>query len=137
MEDTGVARLLRDAQVLPIWEGTTNVLSLDVFRVLGKPGVAEAYLSELERLASPRLAEVRRLLGRLPGHDAEAVQRSGRRLAFLLAEAWISGLLQEAATHGERERALADSWLNSEPRLDGLDRFDLLVDGAGTSALPR
>ena len=29
VEDTGLPRLLRDAQVLPIWEGTTNVLSLD------------------------------------------------------------------------------------------------------------
>ena len=30
VEDTGLPRLLRDAQVLPIWEGTTNVLALDV-----------------------------------------------------------------------------------------------------------
>jgi hypothetical protein len=28
--------LLRDAQVLPIWEGTTNVLSLDTLRAIGK-----------------------------------------------------------------------------------------------------
>ena len=33
MEDTGIARMLRTSQVLPIWEGTTNVLSLDVLRV--------------------------------------------------------------------------------------------------------
>ena len=32
VEDTGLPRLLRDAQVLPIWEGTTNVLSLDALR---------------------------------------------------------------------------------------------------------
>ncbi len=35
VEDTGVPVLLRDAQVLPIWEGTTNVLSLDALRALG------------------------------------------------------------------------------------------------------
>ncbi len=29
VEDTGLPQLLRDTQVLPIWEGTTNVLSLD------------------------------------------------------------------------------------------------------------
>ncbi|MGH8290415.1 MAG: acyl-CoA dehydrogenase family protein [Steroidobacteraceae bacterium] len=29
IEDTGIPVLLRDTQVLPIWEGTTNVLSLD------------------------------------------------------------------------------------------------------------
>jgi acyl-CoA dehydrogenase len=36
IEDTGIPRLLRDAQVLPIWEGTTNVLSLDVLRAESK-----------------------------------------------------------------------------------------------------
>src|SRR5207249_1007621 len=36
VEDTGIPRLLRDAQVLAIWEGTTNVLSLDVLRVMEK-----------------------------------------------------------------------------------------------------
>jgi len=36
MEDTGLPGVLRDAQVLPIWEGTTNVLSHDVLRVLSK-----------------------------------------------------------------------------------------------------
>jgi alkylation response protein AidB-like acyl-CoA dehydrogenase len=36
VEDTGIPRLLRDAQVLPIWEGTTNVLSLDVLRAESK-----------------------------------------------------------------------------------------------------
>ena len=34
VEDTGLPTLLRDAQVLPIWEGTTNVLSLDTLRAL-------------------------------------------------------------------------------------------------------
>jgi len=35
IEDTGLPILLRDSQVLPIWEGTTNVLALDTFRALG------------------------------------------------------------------------------------------------------
>ena len=35
VEDTGLPQLLRDSQVLPIWEGTTNVLSLDTLRALG------------------------------------------------------------------------------------------------------
>jgi len=34
MEDVGIARAVRDAQVNTIWEGTTNVLGLDVLRVL-------------------------------------------------------------------------------------------------------
>ncbi|HKT29260.1 acyl-CoA dehydrogenase family protein [Dyella sp.] len=35
IEDTGLPQLLRDAQVYAIWEGTTNVLSLDSLRALG------------------------------------------------------------------------------------------------------
>ena len=48
IEDTGLPRLLADAQVLPIWEGTTNVLSLDTLRALGKGGAIEALTAEIE-----------------------------------------------------------------------------------------
>jgi len=48
VEDTGLPRILADAQVLPIWEGTTNVLSLDTLRALGKGGALEALHAELE-----------------------------------------------------------------------------------------
>ena len=41
-------RILADAQVLPIWEGTTNVLSLDTLRALGKGGALEAIVAEVE-----------------------------------------------------------------------------------------
>ncbi|KAI9365113.1 acyl-CoA dehydrogenase/oxidase [Pilaira anomala] len=34
MEDVGIGRQLRDSQVNTIWEGTTNVLSMDVLRVM-------------------------------------------------------------------------------------------------------
>ena len=39
IENTGIPLLLRDAQVYPIWEGTTNVLALDALRVLAKSGI--------------------------------------------------------------------------------------------------
>lgn len=38
IEDTGLPKMLRDAQVLTIWEGTTDVLSLDVGRCLFAQG---------------------------------------------------------------------------------------------------
>lgn len=41
IEDTGIPQLVRDAHVLPIWEGTTNVLSLDSLHVLLKSGHLE------------------------------------------------------------------------------------------------
>lgn len=36
IEDTGLPAFLRDTQVLPIWEGTSNVMSLDVMRAIAK-----------------------------------------------------------------------------------------------------
>jgi alkylation response protein AidB-like acyl-CoA dehydrogenase len=49
VEDTGIPVLLRDAQVLPIWEGTTNVLSLDLLRALGEAGALRRLEDEPER----------------------------------------------------------------------------------------
>ncbi len=59
VEDTGLPRLLRDAQVLPIWEGTTNVLSLDTLRALGSDGVLAALQNEFARaLANAKTSEL-------------------------------------------------------------------------------
>lgn len=51
IEDTGLPVLLRDAQVFSIWEGTTNVLSLDVLRALEKENAFRPFVNEItERL---------------------------------------------------------------------------------------
>ncbi|MCA1814382.1 MAG: acyl-CoA dehydrogenase family protein [Halobacteriales archaeon] len=51
-------RLLRDAQVLPIWEGTTNIQALDVLRLARKDGLAalHARAQALLAQAQPALA---------------------------------------------------------------------------------
>jgi alkylation response protein AidB-like acyl-CoA dehydrogenase len=51
VEDTGLPRLLRDAQVLPIWEGTTSVLALEALRALAVDGAADALAAEVRALA--------------------------------------------------------------------------------------
>ncbi len=75
-EDTGVPRLLRDSQVLPIWEGTTNVLSLDALRAIGKGGALEALLSEIERLGKDAR-------GSLVAPARQAIAASGRAAEWL------------------------------------------------------
>jgi len=45
-------RLLRDAQVLPIWEGTSNILSLDVLRALDREDAHEALLPHVRETLS-------------------------------------------------------------------------------------
>lgn len=55
VEDTGIPRLLRDAQVFSIWEGTTNVLALDTLRAVQAMDGLGMVRKEAQRL----LAEVR------------------------------------------------------------------------------
>lgn len=90
VEDTGIPGLLRDAQVLSIWEGTTNVLSLDVLRVLKATGPAV-----LDALAARAAA----IDAALPGVEAAA------RLAALKVriEDWLGRepAMAEAAARDE------------------------------------
>ena len=54
IQDFVTPRLLRDAQVLPIWEGTTNVLTLDLLRAMTKEDALRHLLAEVDRvLAEP------------------------------------------------------------------------------------
>lgn len=130
VEDTGVPVLLRDAQVLSIWEGTTNVLSLDLLRAASKDNSIPLWLDDVNaRLEALRSAELSKAVGVIreriraftdlvKGPDLEA---QARRLAYamarihgavLLAEqaAWESG--QAAAANGARESL--ELWLLRE-----------------------
>lgn len=80
IEDTGVPRLLRDAQVLPIWEGTTNVLSLDVYKCLQTGETREA-LTELVTKGSERHPDRDFLRAQLARALTVALGPDGERLA--------------------------------------------------------
>jgi alkylation response protein AidB-like acyl-CoA dehydrogenase len=123
VEDTGLPRLLRDAQVLPIWEGTTNVLALEALRALAVPGAAEALGAELRGLAAQatdpalrppveaalRGAEHARAF--LAGTDGPAREAGARGVALTLARALEVLLLgahaQWGLAAGRGGRALA------------------------------
>jgi alkylation response protein AidB-like acyl-CoA dehydrogenase len=113
VEDTGLPRLLRDAQVLSIWEGTTNVLSLDALRAIVKgDDTLEAYAEEISSLAAtatePDLAGAGRIAMDAIGHArawaAETAKRDGavleagaRRFALTLGRALELALLVRQA----------------------------------------
>lgn len=82
IEDTGLPALLRDAQVLPIWEGTTNVLSLDVLRGEMKDGAYSAVVADL-------LARIERLPSSLP-RDAVAALRTMAQASAVKAKASLA-----------------------------------------------
>jgi hypothetical protein len=113
VEDTGLPVLLRDAQVLPIWEGTTNVLSLDTLRAVGHgPDVVAALEALLEErvgsIADPELRAVgekaRTAIRRANGWLAETfgtapmdVEASARRYALTLGRSLELALLAHHA----------------------------------------
>ncbi|XP_037114115.1 acyl-CoA dehydrogenase family member 11-like [Syngnathus acus] len=122
MEDTGLPGLLRDAQVLSIWEGTTNVLSLDVLRCVHRSSgmVLHAYFTHAKSLLAgassvssldPAVRAVDGALSELKGFVQEAATKApgylelaARDLAYSLARIYAGALLIDHA-----------SWKGSSP----------------------
>ncbi len=100
IEDTGLPRFLRDSQVLTIWEGTTNVLSLDVLRAIQKEQALEVYLEEISKLISgdSHRAEIEKRLEKIKdmansyGDDLEKWQYHAREFSFELCETAIAAI---------------------------------------------
>jgi hypothetical protein len=112
IEDWPVARQLRDAMCHPIWEGTENIICLDVLRAMAKEHADEALLARIERALGgaehPALAQAAIAIGRSIDElkDAAAyLQRSpedvrllnARRLTDLMADVTQAALLIEEA----------------------------------------
>ncbi|HEU0298912.1 MAG TPA: acyl-CoA dehydrogenase family protein, partial [Longimicrobium sp.] len=138
VEDTGIPALLRDAQVLSIWEGTTNVLSLDALRALESAGGMGPVRAEAARCAAavtdPALLFVARAAGAAVeraeawledasrGGPAE-MEAGARRFALTLGRALEAALLaahaQWEAGRGGRGAAAAAHRL----ALSGIDQL--------------
>ncbi len=110
IEDTGVPVLLRDAQVLPIWEGTTNVLSLDLLlradldqglAALRERVVRACCAGHDGELKAAGAASLRAVEGAIHWHsetrEPAARQRAARRFALTLGRALQLALLVEHA----------------------------------------
>lgn len=113
MEDSGVPTVLRDAQVLPIWEGTTNVLSLDALRAMGREGALEPFLADIdarldgvEGAAADRVraakTEIEAYVGRMAKAGPGDVQTGARGFALSLYRTYAAALLCEASAWEER-----------------------------------
>ena len=147
VEDTGLPLLLRDSQVMPIWEGTTNVLALDALRALahGDAGLlalrqkvaaiaaatTDAALAGAAQLAVAAVDHAQRWL-RATAADRTPLEAGARRFGLTLGRALALALLVEAAEwslaheHDGRARAAAlrfartpiDHIADADPRLD-------------------
>src|SRR5690606_32831864 len=115
-----IPQLLRDAQVYPIWEGTTNVLALDSLRAIASVGVeplldtADALLAEIlkSRASASLEAHAMSVCSTLKqasqwlhrnAANADAMQAGARDLAFTLARSMAAALLCRQAAYSIRE----------------------------------
>lgn len=140
IEDTGLPRLLRDSQVLPIWEGTTNVLSLDLLRALAKTGSLDPIHREIHGCvenADPSVKAAAETATRAVDHaqawlmktmegGPQAVEAGARRLALTLGRALELGYLVRETTrskpHGDHAKPAAAA------RRFARQGVDLIVD---------
>lgn len=128
MEDTGLPVFLRDAQVLPIWEGTTNILSLDVLRSFSKSNFEALKSLEKSMQLSLELAKkepewlaycakvenslkyILHFVEKFP----ELLPIACRDLSYSLARTYIGALLIENAyiTRNTTDVITAQRWCN-------------------------
>jgi len=115
LEDSGIPVLLRNAQVLSIWEGTTNVLSLDMLRAAQREdglssffAFAEGMLQQLQQQAPVALhrgvADAVNTLQRfLDGLGDASPEPHADGIAFYLAETVIALLWLEFCVLCDRQ----------------------------------
>jgi len=112
VEDTGIPRLLRDAQVLSIWEGTTNILSLDALRAMERSDVLGVWAADVKsRLGGIKLTglslcvehtlqavqRIEQYVARAQSAGTEFQQAGARGFAFAVARTEAATLLAEQA----------------------------------------
>ena len=134
IEDHLVARLYREAPLNGIWEGTGNVICLDVLRAVARePGCVPACLDELraakgaDRRYDAFLDALEAELGDLARHEGQA-----RRIVERLALAFSAALLIRHGPH-----AVADAFVASRLAGSWAGHFGDLPSGIDTAALAR
>lgn len=143
-EEFPVARLYRDAQVNSTWEGSGNVMALDVLRALARePGLVTAARARIAALLEGAPDGVARDVAAFgAGIDAPAGEADARRFAGRLALALQAGLLAHRAgvTGSDDDRVIAEAFvatrLEASPERvfgDGDER----LEGAAAALLAR
>lgn len=103
IEDSPLPRLLRDSQVLPIWEGTTSILVLDTLRAAKKE---RAHETLLERIGMQFPAEAKSMRGSLDTLDEREARSWVDRLARLTQLALLAEAGQDDVVERLRKRPI-------------------------------
>jgi len=151
IEDWPVARQLRDGQCHPIWEGTENIIAIDVMRAIEREGVLDPVTARVEKALAQAdhatlsstaetvrqyATEVREAVAYVSGAPKDVSRLHLRRITRYMTNLVSGALLveqaaDELATRGSARKAAvarlyANVHLSSHP-LGGVGRDDQLI----------
>lgn len=103
IEDFVTPRLLRDAQVLTVWEGTANILGLEVLRLMKKYEIHRTFIRQMEEqidqvnfdtlrlsLIKQKLAKLKDLTKVLVGADETLQTYHAKRMANTMTDLFLA-----------------------------------------------
>ena len=132
VEESGMPRLYREAPLTSIWEGSGNVMSLDVLRAIARePGAIEVFLAEVQlaqgadRRLDARLASLQHELA-----SFDQIEIRARRIVESMALALQGSLLVRHAPP-----AVADAFCASRLGADGGREYGTLPAGTDFDAI--
>ncbi|WP_374718565.1 acyl-CoA dehydrogenase family protein [Parageobacillus toebii] len=125
IEDFVTPRLLRDAQVLTVWEGTANILGLEVLRLMRKYRIHETFIAKMNEaiaalstnvqpLTKPvkiGLTELVQALKQLNGQPDDVQTYHAKKIANRLCDIYLSVVALERAEENERNNLIARLFL--------------------------
>ncbi|WP_188207588.1 acyl-CoA dehydrogenase family protein [Alkalibacillus aidingensis] len=127
IEDFVTPRLLRDAQVLTVWEGTANILGLEVLRLIEKFGVHELFVGEIRKRlgeltkvdeelinqVEATLGELQKILTQIQGEGERAILMHPKKIALHMTKILEATTALEMADEetNERTQAIAETFL--------------------------
>ncbi|MGC5327907.1 acyl-CoA dehydrogenase family protein [Brevibacillus sp. SYSU BS000544] len=118
IEDFVTPRLLRDAQVLTVWEGTANILGLEVLRLIHKFNVHQSFLAQVQaelakckpelehsrKYIDQGIGELIELLTYLAEQNEDAQTYHSKRVAHLMSDIYTSTIALRDANQGDARK---------------------------------
>ncbi|WP_345240894.1 acyl-CoA dehydrogenase family protein [Pontibacillus salipaludis] len=151
IEDFVMPRLLRDAQVLTVWEGTANILGLEVLKLMKKFQVHNLFIEEMKTsldtlpanlqvqrsLVYEKVEQLDQEISQITSYSEEEQTFYAKHLAEKMAAIFESVVaLEDAVKGGARKTAVAEVFLQKTWKKNELDAnrkslvyYDLIVEG--------
>jgi acyl-CoA dehydrogenase len=135
IEDFVTPRLLRDAQVLTVWEGTANILGLEVLRLTKKYKVHELFLKtvktelaglsllpECKQAIETEIQELVKLLYFLENKEEDVLTYHAKRVAAKMCNIYTAIVaLKDAQAAGSRKEKVAQLYCKHIWDKEGID----------------